>query len=261
VVALRLGVVSYLNVEPMIHGLRSDARFEIVSAVPSRVAAMLHAGEVDLGVIPSIEYAFGDYAIVPGVGIASRGPVGSVFLFHRVPVPEIRSVALDTSSRTSAALARVLLRDRLGRDPEYRVAPPGLEGMLAQADAAVLIGDPALYHQGGEARLDLGEEWSRLTGLPFVYAFWAGRRGCASAEQVSALQSALRAGLASLPAIASTYNGMGAGRSALSERYLRENIVYTLGEREGDGLKEFYRRAHALGLVPRVPELLFHADS
>lgn len=252
-------MVSYLNVEPMIHGLRGDPRFEIVPAVPSRVAEMLHAGEVDLGVIPSIEYAFGDYAIVPGIGIASRGPVGSVYLFHGVPVEEIRRVALDSSSRTSVALARVLLRARLGRDPEYVAMPPSLPAMLAVADAALLIGDPALFHEGDEARLDLGEEWTRTTGLPFVYAFWAGRPGAVSAEQVRALQAALQSGLLALAAIASTYNGIGAGRAALGEAYLREKIAYTLGEREEQGLREFYRRAGELGLVPRVPELRFHA--
>jgi chorismate dehydratase len=252
-------VVSYLNVEPMIHGLRADPRFEIVPAVPSRVAEMLHAGEVDLGVIPSIEYAFGDYAIVPGIGIASRGAVGSVLLFHRVPVDEVRSVALDTSSRTSVALVRVLLHARLGTDPEYVAMAPSVGAMLAAADAALVIGDPALFHAGDEARIDLGAEWARITGLPFVYAFWAGRPGAVTAEQVRLLQAALRSGLAALPSIASTYNGAGAGRAELSEAYLRGNIAYTMGEREEQGLREFYRRASELGLIPRPPELRFHA--
>src|SRR5262249_19758311 len=146
VVALRLGVVSYLNVEPMIYGVKGDPRFEIVPAVPSRVAEMLHSGEVDLGVIPSIEYARDHYAIVPGIGIASRGAVGSVCLFHRVPVEGIRRVALDPSSRTSVALCRIWLRERLGVDPEYLAMPPRLPEMLTAADAALLIGDPALFH-------------------------------------------------------------------------------------------------------------------
>jgi predicted solute-binding protein len=261
VVALRLGVVSYLNVEPIIHGVKGDPRFQIVPAVPSRVAEMLHAGVVDLGVIPSVEYASGDYAIVPGIGIASRGAVGSVCLFHSVPVEKIRRVALDTSSRTSVALCRLWLRSRLGTEPEYVAMPPPLEGMLAAADAALLIGDPALFHDGDEPRIDLGEEWTRMTGLPFVYAFWAGRPGAATAEQVGMLQDSLRGGLQALPSIAAAYNGLGAGRAALSEAYLRERIVYTLGEPETEGLLEFYRRALALGLVPRVPELRFYGRS
>jgi len=258
---LRLGVVSYLNVEPIVHGLRGDERFEILPAVPSRVAEMLHAGEIDLGTIPSIEYAFGDYAIVPGIAIASRGPVRSVNLFHRGPVDEIRRVALDTASRTSAALARILLRQRLGRDPEYVSMPASVRDMLQAADAALVIGDPALYFEGDVPRMDLGEEWDRATGLPFVYAFWAGRGGVAGPDEVTALRSSLAKGLAGVAAIASSYNGYGAGHGALSESYLRHNITFTLGEEELRGLREFYRRAHALGLIPAVPELRFYGHS
>lgn len=206
--------------------------------------------------IPSIEYAAGEYAIVPGVAIASRGPVRSVCLFHRRPLPEVRRVALDSSSRTSAALVRILLRDRLGRDPEYVVMPPSLPDMLAAADAALLIGDRALYFDGGESRLDLGQEWTERTGLPFVWAFWAGRHEAARPADVARLQAALAAGLQALPAIASAYNG--AGRAALNEGYLRSNIVYGLGAAEAAGLKEFYRRAFGLGLIARVPELRFY---
>jgi chorismate dehydratase len=263
---LRLGVVAYLNAAPLVHSIDSDARFEIVRDVPSRVADALHAGQVDLGVIPSIEYGAGDYAIVPNVAIASRGPVRSVCLFHRRPLSDIRRVALDASSRTSAALLRVLLRDRLGRDPEYSVMPPSLPDMLAAADAALLIGDRALYFDGEESRLDLGQEWTERTGLPFVWAFWAGRRDAAGPADVARLQAALASGLKALPTIASTYNGAGpAGttggrrdRAALNEDYLRRNIVYELGEAEAAGLGEFYRRAFELGLIARVPELRFY---
>jgi chorismate dehydratase len=232
------------------------------------VADSLHAGTVDLGVIPSIEYAAGDYAIVPGVAIASRGPVRSVCLFHRGPLPEVRRVALDSSSRTSAALLRVLLRERLGRDPEYVVMPPSLPEMLAAADAALLIGDRALYFEGAESRLDLGQEWTERTGLPFVWAFWAGRPDATGPAEVERLQTALAAGLAALPAIAGAYNGAGVSgrtqgeprrdRAALNEDYLRRNIVFRLGKAEAAGLREFYRRAHGLGLIARVPELRFY---
>lgn len=255
---LRLGVVPYLNVAPLVHGLMSDPRFEIVRDVPSRIAERLHAGEIDVGMIPSIEYAAGEYAIVPGIAIGSRGPVRSVMLFHTLPIEQVRRVALDTSSRTSVALLRILLRERLGRDPEYVAMPPSVGEMLETADAALVIGDPALYFEGRAGRLDLGEEWTRLTGLPFVFAFWAGRPGSLAPADVARLQESLRAGLAALPAIASTYNGHGAGLGPLNEAYLRSNMVYDLGAAETAGLTEFFRRAHALGLIPRVPELRFH---
>jgi chorismate dehydratase len=258
--AVRLGAVSYLNAAPHVHGLDGDPGFRLEREVPSRVARRLHAGEVDLGLIPSIEYAFGDYAIVPGAAIASRGEVRSVCLFHHGPLERVRRVALDTSSRTSAALVRVLLRERLGRDPQYVPMGPSLVDMLAVADAALLIGDPALDHEGNAARLDLGQAWLELTGLPFVFAFWAGRPGAVGSAGVRRLQEALASGLGALPQIAAAHAGGDARRAAKYEAYLRERIVFRLGEEEQEGLREFYRRAHALSLIPAVPELRFHAE-
>jgi chorismate dehydratase len=256
---LRLGAVSYLNVEPIIHGLGGDPRFELRRDVPARIAEALHAGEIDLGTIPSIEYAFGDYAIVPGIAIGSHGPVRSVNLFHEGRIENIRRVALDTSSRTSVALLKVLLRERLGRDPEYLPMAPSVPDMLRVADAALVIGDPALYFAGATPSLDLGEEWRARTGLPFVFAFWAGPIGALTPADVERLQAALRGGRQSMARIASSYDRRGAGRAAENETYLRSNIKNDLGEEELLGLREFYRRAHALGLIPRVPELKFHA--
>ena len=259
---VRLGAVKFLNAAPLVHGLAGDPAFTLTADVPSRIAEQLHAGQIDVGMIPSIEYARGEgYAIVPGVAIAGRGPVRSVNLYLRGTLDAVRRVALDTSSRTSVALCRILLRERLGRDPEYVERPPDLDAMLADADAALLIGDPALYAQTDAERLDLGEGWSMLTGLPFVFAFWAGRAGALDAAQVARLQQAMRAGLAELPSIALSYNGHGAGHAALNESYLRKSIVYALGPEELRGLAEFYRRAHRQGLIPRVPELRFHGGS
>lgn len=243
------------------HGLRDDARFEIVRDVPSRIAELLHAGEVDLGMIPSIEYAAGDYTIVPDIAIGSHGPVRSVCLFHRGPLDGIRRVALDSSSRTSVALLKILLRERLGRDPEYVSMAPRIPEMLAAADAALAIGDPALYFDELCGRLDLGEAWTGSTGLPFVFAFWAGRPGALTEPDVARLRASLRVGRAALNSIASAYNGWGAGRRNENEAYLRSNIVYDLGEAQRAGLLEFYRRACALGLIARVPELRFHERS
>ena len=257
---VRLGAVSYLNAAPHVQGLEGDPGFRLEREVPSRVARRLHAGDVDLGLVPSVEYAFGDYAIVPGIAVASRGRVRSVLLFHRGPLERVRRVALDTSSRTSAALVRILLHDRLDRAPQYVPMAPSLVDMLAVADAALLIGDPALDHEGEAARLDLGEEWSRLTGLPFVFAFWAGRPGAVSGAGVRRLQAALVDGLEAVPAIAARQGRGDAARAARYEAYLRENIVYRLEEEEQEGLREFYRRAHALSLIPAVPELRFHAE-
>jgi chorismate dehydratase len=256
--AVRLGAVSYLNAAPPVHGLDRDPGFRVLREVPSRVARRLHAGDIDLGLIPSVEYAFGEYAIVPGIGIGSRGKVRSVLHFHRGRLDRVRRVALDTSSRTSATLVRILLRERLGRSPEYVPMAPEIGDMLAVADAALVIGDPALDHEGEVASLDLGEEWTRLTSLPFVYAFWAGRPGAVDASGVERLQSALSRGMRAVAEIALQRAGGDAARAAKYDEYLRESIVYRLGEEEQQGLREFYRRAHALSLVPKIPELRFH---
>jgi chorismate dehydratase len=257
---LRLGVVSYLNAEPLVYGLAGEPAYVLERDLPARVASRLLAGELDLGMIPAAAYADGDYAIVPGVAIASRGPVRSVRLYHPGDLQAVRRVALDTSSRTSVVLARVLLQEILGREIETVAAAPDRAAMLEVADAAVLIGDPALYDESGTAFTDLGEEWTRRTGLPFVYAFWAGPAGAASPAQVARLQEALADGVRNAAAIAASYDGLGAGRAALNESYLRANIHYAFGPEEQAGLREFYRRAHGLRLIPRVPELRFHAD-
>lgn len=257
---LRLGVVSYLNAEPLVYGLAGDPGVVLERDLPARVAARLQAGELDLGMIPTAAYADGDYAIVPGVAIASRGPVRSVRIYHRGDLASVRRVALDTSSRTSVVLARVLLHEILDREPEYVPAAPDVEAMLEAADAALLIGDPALYDEGVRPWLDLGEEWTRRTGLPFVYAFWAGPAGAASPAQVARLQAALADGVANVGRIAASYDGQGAGRAALNESYLRANIHYAFGPGEQAGVREFFRRAHDLRLIPRAPELRFHAD-
>lgn len=257
---LRLGVVPYLNVAPMIYGLVGDPAVELVRDVPSRLLARLRAGEIDAGTIPVVDYAEAEgFEIVPAIAIASRGAVRSVRLVHEGPLERVRSVAIDASSHTSVALLRVLLREILGRDPEYLVRPPDVAAMLRQADAALLIGDPALFATGDRPYLDLGAEWTSRTGRPFVYAFWAAPAGRLKDADAERLQASLTSGLAAIPQIASYYNG--GDRAALCESYLRESVVYRFGEDEQRGLAEFYRRCHAAGLIGRVPELRFHAHS
>ena len=144
----RLGAVEYLNARPLVYGLelRSDL-FSVRYDVPSKCAALLHEGSIDVGMIPSIEYLRGTspYRIVDGLGIVSDGPVASVAVFSSRPIGEVESIALDTSSRTSVALLRVLCREAFGIEPELTPMPPDLTSMLKRCDAALVIGDPALY--------------------------------------------------------------------------------------------------------------------
>ena len=258
--AVRLAAVSYLNAAPLLHGLGDEGRFTIERAVPSLVAERLHAAGADVAMIPSIEYARGDYAIVPDVAITSRGNVRSVELFLRGRLEDVRTVAVDSGSRTSVALLKLVLRERLGRAPEYVVEPPDVGRMLERCDAALVIGDAALDYAGEAPRLDLGEAWQQLTGLPFVWAFWAGRPGVLRPEDVVRLQRAQAEGVAAAAEIARAWSNGDAARAERNERYLRHSISYRLGEAERAGLREFYKRAHAASLIPRLPEVLLHAD-
>jgi chorismate dehydratase len=249
-----------LNARPLVYGLELQPDlFSLRFDVPSRCAALLHGGSIDVGMIPSIEYLRGHaaYRIVPGCGITSSAAVASVALFTTGPVVQVRSIAADTSSRTSNGLLRVLCYESFGIDPSFVPMPPDLDAMLARCDAALLIGDAALFldHEArGLLKLDLGSEWAKLTGLPFVWAFWAGRPGAVSPRAVQALVRAREAGVAASDAIAAAY--CAPDQVAVGRAYLRENIQYTLGEREEAGLRAFFRLAekHAVVDAIRSPE-------
>jgi len=259
---VRLGAVGYLNARPLTWALdRAPERWQIRYDVPSICAALLHAGEVDLGLIPSVEYLQApDYRFVPGVGIGSRGPVRSVALFTRVPLSAVRCIALDTSSRTSVALTRVLCRHHFRIDPDFVPHGPDLATMMRHAEAALLIGDPALDTDEralGLEKIDLGEAWTTMTGLPFVYAAWTGRPGGVTDDDVRALQDAQDEGALATAAIAAEY---GRGDAAATERaavYLRDNVKYGLGPDEAAGLQLFLDYAVQLGLAPHQRRLEF----
>ena len=259
---IRLGAVGYLNARPLTWALdRAPGRWQIRYDVPAVCSALLHAGEVDLGLVPSIDYLHAsDYRFVPGVGIGSRGPVASVALFTRVPVDEIRRVALDTSSRTSVTLLKVLCHHHFHINPEFVPHGPQLEAMTRTYDAGLLIGDPALDTDPaalGLRKIDLGEEWTRMTGLPFVYAAWTGRPGAIDGDGVRALQAAQEEGQQSPDAIAAEYGRANPAAIARAAAYLRDNVKYGLGPEEAAGLKTFLDHAAELGLAPRKRALEF----
>jgi chorismate dehydratase len=260
-----LGAVSYLNTKPLVYGLDAiPEQFEVRFDVPAKCATLLHAGQVDLGLIPAIEFLRGaeDYWIVPGVAIASEGDVASVAVFSKKPIGQVTSIALDLSSRTSVALTRILCARQWGIAPVFTAADPDLDAMLATADAALVIGDPALEIDAaarGLLKVDLGGEWNRLTGLPFVYAMWTGRAGAASADQCRALQTAREHGEANLPAIAREVSGGDAAREARTLAYLRDNLKYGLGEREAAGLRRFHELGVEVGLAVALKPLRFYS--
>ncbi len=252
---LRIGAVSYLNTKPLIEGLpeRLGDWGRLTLDLPSRLAEDLREGELDVALIPSVEYFRGDrYRVVSDAVIACRGPVWSVRLLSRVAVPRIRRLALDEGSRTSAAMIRVLLWEMYGLKPEtvslaIDQSPEGID-----ADAVLLIGDRAMHPARGvyEEIWDLGDRWCRWTELPFVFAMWVAREGVDTGELASILEQSRDAGLEQLEAIA----GKEAANHGLTKedlhRYFAENLHFRLGPGERNGLEAFRARAASLGLLP-----------
>ena len=202
--------------------------------------------------MPSVELQrIPGLAVVPGLCIASQHEVRSVLLVSRVPPGRIRRVALDESSRTSAVLVRLLLAERHGVHPEAVPFRPDLDAMLAEADAALLIGDPALRVPRERYEVvDLAAEWRTLTGLPFVFAVWAVAPGVEDPALAGWLAASLAAGqrdMARLVPMAAAESGL---EEAEVRTYLTEHLSYHLGAAERASLDELFRRAHAHGLLP-----------
>jgi chorismate dehydratase len=252
---LRVGIVQYLNAWPLAwRFLSGQAPAELAPLYlpPARVADGLAAAELEVGLIPSAELQrIPDLRVVPGLCIASQHEVRSVLLVSRVAPGEIRRVALDESSRTSAVLVRVLLAERWGVEPEAVPFRPDLDAMLASADAALLIGDPALrVDRHRHHVVDLAAEWRALTGLPFVFAVWAVSAGVEDRGLADWLAASLHAGMRELPdlvARAAAETGLAPGEL---HTYLTAHLSYHLGAQEQASLDEFFRRAHRHGLLP-----------
>jgi chorismate dehydratase len=188
--------------------------------------------------------------VLPDMCVGARKEVRSVLLVSRCPVGEIRRVALDQNSRTSATLVRILLRERYNLDPEYLHERPDPERMLSEADAALIIGDPALRMDRERYNvIDLAAEWNELTGLPFVFAVWAVRPEVEIPDLPFYFKSSLRYGLSSLDTLVrESAAELGLDTSEVRS-YLTENLHFFLRAEEIEGLEEFYRRAHAHGMI------------
>lgn len=257
---LRVGIVDFLNSRPLawgfLKGHHSDL-FTPSSHPPSMVAHLLAEGGLDVGLVPSVEVQrIPGLRVVPDLCVAAEREVRSVLLVSRVPVERITRVALDTNSRTSVALLKVLCAERWGIEPQFLEQRPDVERMLATADAALVIGDPALKVDRERHRvIDLAAEWRGLTGLPFVFAVWAVRGGVDLPDLPFYFKSSLRYGLASLETIVRESAAELGLDSDILRIYLTENLSFFLQEREIDGLRTFWRRAADHGLVPEAGPL------
>ncbi|HWE37535.1 MAG TPA: menaquinone biosynthesis protein [Isosphaeraceae bacterium] len=263
--AIRVGAVSFLNAKPLYHRLEEfapDARLSM--DLPSRLADGLARGDLDVALIPSIEYFRGasrGYEIVPGLAIASWGPVRSVKLFSRVPIERIGRLALDAGSRTSQALVRIWLAEVHGVVPaRIEPLPMGVPAQESTADAVLVIGDRAMKvaDDGFVASIDLAEAWRSWTGLPFVFALWVARAGADLGDLPDVFLRCRDDALAHADDLAALHGPRLGLDAATCRDYLTKSLSYDLGEPETAALRLFAHKAAALGLAPQGADLVFH---
>jgi len=280
VTKLRISIVQYLNTAPLVWGFTHRllaGKYDLSFAVPSQCAEDLRANEADIAIIPAIEYQRIDgLVMLPDLAIASKRQVRSLLLVANKPIAEVRSIALDSSSRSTQALTRILCADSWCIAPKFFEAAPDLGAMLRAADAALLIGDPALrlaIQLDGKAQrdqngvlvcngyaaefdgaetlhvYDMVEEWQRSTGLPAVLAIWAARDGVVTSEVLRDFSASRDFGMAHIAQISEVAAQELKLPAAALAAYLRRNIDYSLDEDNRRGLAHFFARASALGLI------------
>jgi chorismate dehydratase len=240
----QVSVVSYLNTVPLVWGMLHGGQrglFDLSFAIPAECADRLADGRADIGIVPSVELNRQKLDIIRGTGIACHGAVRSILLISKVPFEEIRTLATDACSRTSVALSRIVLAKKYGVEPRLFSERPHLGSMLEHCDAALIIGDAALVLDTGDLPfyvLDLGTEWTEMTGLPMVFAVWAARADVPVQDPAPFVES-LRFGMAHIDDIVRQEHSKLGISEALAREYLTQNIVFELGDREYEGLAKF----------------------
>jgi chorismate dehydratase len=276
----KISIVKYLNAVPLAWGILEGAQkemFDSVLSTPAECAEQLSRGGVDIGLIPSIEFQrIKDCRIVPGPAVASMYYVRSVILVSEVPLWKVKTVACDNGSRTSVALSKIIFSEFYHIHPDFRPAEPDLANMLAQSDAALLIGDNALKFMEQNSRpdaerqkpllrhgaeplevFDLAERWRFLTGLPFVFAFWAVRGGFKDESIVDTLKQSRDFGVVNIPEIAARYSETLQIRKEFLQEYLEKNVHYYMDQACLESLKLFYEMAAKVGAIRSARKLQF----
>jgi chorismate dehydratase len=289
---LRISIVEFLNTAPLVWGFTDgplEGRYELSFAVPSQCAEDLRAGRADVGIIPSIEYQRMEGVVaLPGMAVAAKNEVRSILVISKMPIEHVRRFALDTNSRSSVGLVRLLCHGHWNIAPEFVDAAPNPDAMLAEADAALIIGDPALSLRAKvdalEAKVpgsepccggdpdeqpvkdietlfvyDVAQQWREMTGLPCVLAIWVARRGTVTPEIVADFQASREYGLARIGEIAEAAALKLELPPRSLERYLTENIDFSLDEENLAGLTRYFDDCAAAGLIPRARPLEFVA--
>lgn len=289
---VRISIVEYLNTAPLVWGFTDgplEGKYDLQFTVPSVCAEQLRRGEVDVAIIPAIEYqTIPGTVVLPEMAVAAKGPVRSILVVAKKPIELAQRIALDTSSRSSRALVRLLCRQLWKIKPEFIDAPPEPAAMLQVADAALIIGDPALRIAvkmdaltekkpsgeeccGGDAGdwpipglqsffvYDVAHEWMEMTGQPCVLAIWVARRDAVTSELVADFLASKAYGMARIGEIAEAASLQLDLPAPALEKYLRENIDYSLDETNQAGLELYFRMCAEAGLIPRARPLEFAA--
>lgn len=242
---LRVSAVSYLNTWPLVWGFLNGPQrglFDFQFDLPARCAAALGSGEVAIGLVPCAELDRLELDFLPGLGIACEGPVRSILLISKVPFAQIKTLAADSGSRTSVALVRILLRERFGCEPRITAQVPNLQDMLRNSDAALIIGDPALHLDPEKLpyqTLDLGAEWTAWSGLPMVFAVWAGHAEVLTPAVAQAFTDSYRWGQDRMDEIVARAVAERGYPEILARDYLTRYIQYELSRRHLEGLALF----------------------
>lgn len=291
---LRISIVEYLNTAPLVWGFTEGplaGKYDLSFTLPSQCAEALSRGDADVAIIPAIEYQRIDNLVaIPEIAIAAKGEVRSILVVAKRPIEMAKRIALDTSSRSSAALVRILAEQYWKIRPEYVDAPPDPSEMLKRADAALVIGDPALRIslkmdalsgkapsgeqccQGDPDDLpvpgfetiwvyDIAHQWREMTGKPCVLAIWAGRQDAITGDAIADFQASKLYGLQRIPEIAEAAAIKLDLPPRALERYLMDNIHFDLAGEYLEGLRLYYEKAAAAGLIPRARPLQFVKSS
>jgi chorismate dehydratase len=276
----KVSVVKYLNAMPLAWGILEGSQKEILDPIlstPAECADQLAKGAVDIGLIPSIEYQrIKGSRIVPGPAVASLYQVRSVILVSVVPLWKVKTVACDSGSRTSVALTKIIFDEYYHIHPDFRPAEPNIAAMLKDNDAALIIGDnalkfmeqndqPNIERQKPIVRLgpeplevfDLAERWRFLTGLPFVFAFWAVRDGLKDPRLVDTMKASRDYGVANIPTIAERYSEPLQIKKEFIQAYLEKNVHYYMDQSCLESLRLFYEKAAKVGATKSARSLEF----
>lgn len=255
---LRIGSVSFLNAKPLIYGLEDAEDLALLLDVPSRLLADVREGRVDVALLPVIDYQrLSGLVVVPSGGIGCDGPTLTVRIFSRVPIDAIQTLACDTDSHTSVALARIILAERYGIRPEFI---DWTVGEATACDSRLLIGDKVVCDEpsGFAHQLDLGAAWKDLTGMPFVFAAWMARKGTALGDLPRRLEEAKRQGLANVEQIIQRHALSRGWPADIARQYLCEYLKYDIGERQLEAIRRFHALAARHEVLEAPPRPLEH---